>query len=46
MAHDYWNPTGAFGWQMSHVLGHWNDSRLASKVNGMLAAMNRNAAMP
>lgn len=94
MAHDYWNPTGTFGWQMSHVLGYWNGSRwiyawdtwliyppdamwsgaaapkpafvmhqlgglgnlpqykhldakvFAAKVNGMLAAMNRNAAMP
>jgi hypothetical protein len=94
MAHDYWNPSGAFGWQMSHVLGYWNGSRwvyardtwliyppdavwsgaappkpafvmhqlgglgnlpqykhldgkvFAAKVNGMLAAMHKNAAMP
>jgi hypothetical protein len=94
MAHNYWNPTGAFGGQMSHVLGYWNGSRwvyawdtwliyppdavwsgatppkpaflmhqlgglgnltqykhldgkvFAARVNAMLAAMNRNAAMP
>lgn len=23
----YWNPTGDFGWQMSHVLGYWNGHR-------------------
>jgi hypothetical protein len=27
IAHNYWNPTGAFGWQMSHVLGYWNGRR-------------------
>jgi hypothetical protein len=94
IAHNYWNPTGAFGWQMSHVLGYWNGRRwvyawdtwliyppdavwsgaappkpafvmhqlgglgnlpqyrhldgkvFAARVNAMLAAMYRNAAMP
>jgi hypothetical protein len=23
----YWNPTGDFGWQMSHMLGYWNGHR-------------------
>lgn len=23
----YWNPTGGFGWQMSHTLGYWNGHR-------------------
>jgi len=27
IAHHYWNPTGAFGSQMSHVLGYWNGWR-------------------
>ena len=27
IAHQYWNPTGGFGSQMSHVLGYWNGSR-------------------
>jgi hypothetical protein len=27
MALHYWNPTGAFGGQMSHVLGYWNGWR-------------------
>jgi hypothetical protein len=26
-ARHYWNPTGDFGRQMSHVLGYWNGSR-------------------
>lgn len=26
-AQNYWNPTGDFGRQMSHVLGYWNGSR-------------------
>jgi hypothetical protein len=27
IAHHYWNPTGALGNQMSHVLGYWNGRR-------------------
>lgn len=27
IAHHYWNPTGAFGKQMSHALGYWNGWR-------------------
>ncbi|MGH6888281.1 MAG: hypothetical protein ACREHF_03645 [Rhizomicrobium sp.] len=27
IARNYWNPTGAFGKQMSHALGYWNGSR-------------------